>query len=151
MGKLSWTPWMGLEDMAVERDQAGERARSTAAMPGREPGGEPGFLWSPAADVLETPQAFVIIVEVPGVARESMAVELRGRSLWIRGERRVARDGATGLYRMLERCHGPFARRFTLPPGIVRDAVTAILTDGILEVTVPKKGPETLRRRIPIS
>jgi len=142
---------MGLEDMTAERDQAEERARRTGGLPGRDPGVESGFLWSPTADVMETPEAFVIIVEAPGVAREDMAVELRGRSLWIRGERRVARDGATGLYRMLERSHGPFARRFALPPGIIRDAVTAILADGVLEITVPKKGPEKIRRRIPIS
>lgn len=151
MGKLNWTPWMGIEDMATKRDQAEERARRTAATPGCDPGVESGFLWSPTADVMETPEAFVIIVEAPGVAREDMTVELRGRSLWIRGERRAPRDGATGLYRMLERSHGPFARRFALPPGIVRDAATAILADGILEITVPKKGPEKIRRRIPIS
>ncbi|MEF3698627.1 Hsp20/alpha crystallin family protein [Desulfolutivibrio sp.] len=137
--------------MATKRDQAEERARRTAATPGCDPGVESGFLWSPTADVMETPEAFVIIVEAPGVAREDMTVELRGRSLWIRGERRAPRDGATGLYRMLERSHGPFARRFALPPGIVRDAATAILADGILEITVPKKGPEKIRRRIPIS
>jgi len=149
MGKLNWTPWMGMEDVTM--DQAMEAARRVAKAASGDPGGDVGYLWSPAADVLETAQAFVITLEAPGVAREDIAVELRGRSLWIRGVRRAPRDGAGGLYRMLERSHGPFARRLALPRDIVRDAVTAILADGILEITLPKKGPEKIRRRIPIS
>jgi HSP20 family protein len=151
MGKLNWTPWMGIEDMALEQDQAARRARSAASAPGRDVGVEPGFVWSPAADMVETPDALVITVELPGVAREDMILELRGRSLWIRGERRRAREVSGGLYRMLERCHGPFARRFPLPPEIIRDAVTAILADGVLQISVPKKGPDKIKRRIPIS
>ena len=147
MGKLNWNPWLGIEDMAVERSQATGRETS----PGRDSGLEAGLLWAPAADVVETAEVFVITLEVPGVAREDMVLELRGRSLWIRGERRRSREGAAGLYRMLERSHGPFARRFPLPPDIIRDAVTAILADGILEISIPKKGPDRLRRRIPIS
>jgi HSP20 family protein len=151
MGKLNWTPWTGIEDVKVDMNRAVERARRAARATGGDPGGDPGYLWSPAADVVETAEAFVITLEVPGVAREDVLVELRGRSLWIRGERRPARDGAGGLYRLLERSHGPFARRLALPPDILRDAVTAILAEGVLEITLPKKGPEKIRRRIPIS
>ncbi|NMC48526.1 MAG: Hsp20 family protein [Desulfovibrio sp.] len=151
MGKLNWTPWMGIEDIKVEMDQAVERARRAARAPGQGAGVEPGYLWSPAADIVETPEAFVITVDVPGIVREDVAVELRGRSLWIRGERRFVRESSGGLYQMLERSYGPFARRFALPPNIVRDGVTAVMAEGMLEITVPKKRPEKIKRRIPIT
>jgi HSP20 family protein len=151
MGKLNWTPWLGIEDIKVEMDQAVERVRRASRTQGRGRGVEPGYLWSPAADVVETPEAFVITVEVPGIAREDVVVELRGGALWIRGERRLVRESAGGMYQMLERSHGPFARRFALPPDIVRDGVAAVMAEGILEITVPKKRPEAIRRRIPIA
>lgn len=149
MGKLNWNPWLEIDGVKMDMNQAVDIARRVAGTAPGDAGGEPGYLWSPAADVVETPGAFVVTLEVPGVAREDVLVEVRGRSLWVRGERRRPPEG--GLYRLLERPRGAFARRLALPPDIVRDAVTAVLADGILEITLPKKGPDKIRRRIPIS
>jgi len=147
MTKLTWNPWMGLADMKAEL----ERACGAAARKDRAPSAVSGkaYFWAPAADVLETREAFVISVELPGVEREAVAVEIKTRTLWVYGERPAG--GADGAYHSLERPHGPFARRFTLPKGVDRAGARAVFKNGVLEITLPKERPENSRRRIPIS
>ncbi|MFZ5428410.1 MAG: Hsp20/alpha crystallin family protein [Thermodesulfobacteriota bacterium] len=149
MAKLNWNPWMGLADMKAELD----RVMSEAARKGRAPSAvsEKAYFWAPCADVLETRDAFVITVELPGVEREDVAVEVKTRTLWVYGERRFAKlcEGE-GVYHSLERSYGPFARRFTLPKGIDRGGVSAVFKHGLLEITLPKECQETRCRRIQI-
>ncbi|EHJ47719.1 heat shock protein Hsp20 [Solidesulfovibrio carbinoliphilus subsp. oakridgensis] len=142
MAKLHWTPWMALSELRVEP----ERMAAEAAVPK-----EAGYVWQPAADVVETPVDFRVMLELPGVCREDVTVEARGRYLVIQGDRPFARDAGEGLYQVLERSYGPFSRRFALPRGVARSEIRAVMKDGLLVIVVPKVGPERLHRRIPIS
>jgi len=148
MAKLTWSPWPGQTDMKDELE------RAAAALKGRALSvvSEKAYFWAPAADVWETQDAFVIAVELPGVEREAVVVEVKTRTLWVYGERPVAkiREGE-GVYHSLERAYGPFARRFTLPKGVDRSAARAVFKNGVLEITVPKECPENRCRRIHIS
>ncbi len=151
MAKLNWNPWMGMADMKAEL----ERVLAEAARRGRAPSAlaEKAYFWAPNADVLETAEAFIITVELPGVEREDAAVEVKNRTLWVYGERRFTKlcDGeGEAVYHSLERSYGPFARRFTLPKGVDRAGVSAVFKNGLLEITLPKEHPETRRRRIQI-
>ncbi|WP_243358416.1 Hsp20/alpha crystallin family protein [Fundidesulfovibrio terrae] len=149
MAKLNWNPWMGLADMKAEL----ERAMAEAARGGRAPRAvsDKAYFWAPAADVLETADAFVITVEIPGVDREDVAVEVKSRTLWVYGERRFVKlcEGE-GVYHSLERSYGPFARRFALPKGVDRAGVGAVFKNGLLEITLPKECREARCRRIQI-
>ena len=141
---------MGLADMKAELEQA----MTEAARKDRAPCAvsERAYLWAPAADVLETREAFVITVELPGIEREEVAVEIKTRTLWVYGERHAAKvRDFDGVYHSLERAHGPFARRFTLPKGVDRAGVRAVFKNGVLEITLPKECPENRCRRIHIS
>jgi HSP20 family protein len=149
MAKLNWNPWMGLADMKAEL----ERVMGEAARKGRAPMAmsEKVYFWAPAADVLETGDAFVITVELPGVEREDVAVEVKTRTLWVYGERRFVKDcNGDGVYHALERSYGPFARRFTLPKGVDRAGVSAVFKNGLLEISLPKECREARCRRIQI-
>ena len=143
MAKLHWTPWMALAELEGRTDCGLE-----PDCPGTR---EPGHAWQPAADVVETEEAYRVTLELAGVSREDVAVEVRGRDLVISGTRRFEKDCAGGVYQVLERSYGPFSRTFALPRGVVRAEVTAVMKDGLLEVRLPKVRPERLRRRIPIS
>ena len=103
------------------------------------------------ADVVETADEFRVTLELPGVAREDVTVEARGRLLTIQGDRHFERETGGGLYQLLERSYGPFSRRFTLPKGVARSEIAAVMKDGLLVVTMPKIRPEQLCRRICIS
>lgn len=141
MGKLQWIPWMALAGVA--RAAQGLSEVSAAQ-------GEGGYAWTPAADVVETAQAFRVTMELPGVAREAVRVEAKGRDLVISGERCPEHDADEGVYQMMERSYGPFLRRFVLPHDVMPQAVEAVLKDGVLTVLVGKVRPERRHRRIPI-
>mgnify|MGYP000888406771 FL=1 len=145
MAKLNWNPWMGLDDL--EEDMRREM-RETALTGARL---DNGYVWTPAADVVETARTFLVTVELPGVEREHVVVELRGQSLLIHGERRFEKDAAGCVYQILERSYGPFSRKFPLPKGVDRQGIEATFRNGLLLIAIPKKSPEKIRRRIPIS
>ncbi len=149
MAKLNWNPWMGLADMKAEL----ERVLTEAARKGRGPKAvsDKAYFWAPAADVLETSDGFIITVELPGVEREDVAVEVKTGTLWVYGERRFDKLCETeGVYHALERSYGPFARRFTLPKGVDRAGVSAVFKNGLLQITLPKECREHRCRRIQI-
>ena len=90
----------------------------------------------PAADVVETDSAYVIEVELPGVRREDVDVELNGDELVVTGE--VKERKREGRFRRRTRRVGEFEFRVTLP-GYRRDGdIEASMAHGVLTVHVPK-------------
>ena len=104
--------------------------------------------WLPAADIVETDSAYAIEIELPGVRREDVDVNLNGNELVIRGE--VKERKREGLFRHRTRRVGEFELRVTLP-GQLREAdVEASLAYGVLKVYVPK-AENTKTNRITVS
>ena len=91
--------------------------------------------WAPPADVSETDDSYVIHVELPGVRKEDINVEMRDREVVISGE---IKDEGNGRRHRSSRRIGRFEYRAFLPGDINPDGVNAELHDGILKVTVPK-------------
>jgi HSP20 family protein len=91
--------------------------------------------WSPLADVSETDDAYLVRVDLPGVHKDQVDVQLQDRELVITGE--VA-DTEQGRRHRSSRRTGRFEFRTYLPGDVNADAVTAQLSDGVLTVTVPK-------------
>lgn len=89
----------------------------------------------PPADCFSTDDAFVVRVEIPGVARETLKVFVTGGECVVRGERKA--PDTTDLRPLaIERPWGPFERRFALPAGSKTDAMEARYREGILELRV---------------
>lgn len=96
-------------------------------------------LFTPAVDIEETPEAFVLRVDLPGMSHKDVKVSLTGDTLSIRGERKeesARKDGKA--YHRTERIYGAFERTFTLSTPVRTDGVRAQYRDGVLEVHVPK-------------
>ena len=105
--------------------------------------------WSPAVDIIEEKDRFVLRADVPGVRPEDIDVSMDNGVLSIAGERHpVATDEETGVQR-IERATGRFLRRFTLPETTDADGISAKNANGILEVVIPK-APEVQARRITV-
>lgn len=94
--------------------------------------------WQPSVDMCETDKAIIVEIELPGVRREDVRVEVKQDVLYITGERQVtaARQGRN--YLRLEQHHGRFARQLPLPGTVNQEAIQAEFADGILTVTLPK-------------
>jgi HSP20 family protein len=97
-------------------------------------GGDP--IWAPPADVTETDDTYVVEIEVPGVRREDIDVELNGNELIVTGE--LKEQERKGLLRRKTRRVGEFEYRVLLPGDIHDHGVEASLANGVLTVRVPK-------------
>ncbi|HEY1662072.1 MAG TPA: Hsp20/alpha crystallin family protein [Verrucomicrobiae bacterium] len=94
--------------------------------------------WTPAFDVYEEKDNFIVKAELPGMKKEEINVSLHDGSLLISGERQAeTRNEGTEVYRA-ERHFGKFQRAITLPATVAADKVKAQYKDGILTVTLPK-------------
>ena len=132
MAKLNWNPWIRIEDFKDKMDRLVDEINLRRRH-------EKTYLWQPAANVMETRDAYVIEVELPGTRHEDVVLEVMEDDLWVYGEQRFEKDVEGGVYHVLERFHGPFARKFSLPGGIDGDSVSAVFENGVLTVTVSKK------------
>jgi HSP20 family protein len=92
--------------------------------------------WTPLADVTESDDAYLVEIEVPGVQRKDVTVEVAGGELRITGE--IVEKERVGWFRHRTRRAGQFAYRTLLPGDIDVDSVTADLANGVLTVRVPK-------------
>ena len=100
--------------------------------------------FTPLADVEETADAYVVEVELPGVGREDIDIEVGGRRVSLRGERKEKER--VGILRKRERTVGRFSYEVTLPGDVDEDGVEARLDGGVLTVRLPKPERERPRR-----
>jgi HSP20 family protein len=95
--------------------------------------------WVPPVDIFEAGEEIIIGLEMPGVRKEDIQVELNDSTLTISGERRLEHEEQRESYHRLERRYGRFARSFTVPPNVDRDGLKAEYLDGILTLRLPKR------------
>ena len=105
--------------------------------------------WVPAVDIVEESERFVLHADVPGVNAEDIDVSMDNGILTVSGERRQENVSEDDGYRRIERAHGRFLRRFTLPDTADAEHITAKSRNGILEVSIPKQ-PAVQSRRITV-
>jgi HSP20 family protein len=95
-------------------------------------------VWTPPLDVHEDKDKFTVTLELPGLQREDIAVQIEDDSLVISGERKSETVSEGTEVHRRERYHGKFSRALTLPVAVAPDQVKAAYKDGILTVTLPK-------------
>lgn len=92
----------------------------------------------PAADVYETPQEFVVELEVPGFAEKDLGLEVTDHTIVVRGEVKETKEEQEKTYLLHERLERTFERRFSLPEQADAEKVTATFKEGVLELHAPK-------------
>lgn len=109
-----------------------------------------GQTFAPAVDIEEQDSAFVLWAELPGVKREDLHIEVDDDVLTIKGERKFeAKEEETKRFQRVERRYGAFQRRFSVPQHVDASGIEANLSEGVLELRLPKK-PEVTPRRIEV-
>jgi HSP20 family protein len=98
-----------------------------------------GGMWTPAVDIYETDSSVVVKAELPGVQKEAVGVEVKDGVLSLRGERKYEKEVKEENFHRIERSYGTFHRAFSLPTTVDQDKISAVMRDGVLEVTLPKK------------
>ena len=93
--------------------------------------------WFPKVDVVEKDNRLVTRVDLPGVKKEDVTVEVRDGALVLWGERKTeTEDTKRNVYRS-ECQYGSFYRAVALPDGVKAEDIKATFTNGVLEVSVP--------------
>ncbi len=93
--------------------------------------------WTPAIDVVENDERVVISVELAGMDREDVNVDVDEMRLTVSGERSSLGEEST--FRRSERAYGRFSRSFSLPETIDVEKISARMERGVLEVVLPKR------------
>ena len=93
----------------------------------------------PSLDLHETDSEYVVTVELPGVRKEDVTVEMTEGVLTVRGEKKSERVEKKERGRYIERSYGSFSRSFTLPANATPDRIDASYKDGILTLRIGKR------------
>ena len=102
---------------------------------------------TPKVDIRENEQEFEFLLELPGVRKEDLQIELEQDVLYVSGERKVAEETKeTNVHRM-EQFYGSFHRSFHLPQGLDKENITAQYQNGILRLTI-KKDEKAVKKQI---
>jgi len=118
---------------------------------GRTDSGDQGAspVWSPSTDLVETDDDFRLHLDVPGMTKDDITINLQNRTLTVSGERTSERTDESEEFVRVERAFGTFHRTFTLPDAVDADNIEASYDDGVLTIHVPKT-EESTRRQIEI-
>ncbi len=116
---------------------------------GLGPPGSPHFcppVIEPAADVYETAESVVVVVEIAGVNPDEIEISVQGKSLTVRGERLDRQHHLSRLYHQMEICCGLFERSVALPAEVDPERASATYSDGILAIVLPKVQRQVARQ-----
>jgi HSP20 family protein len=99
----------------------------------------PSVGWSMlGGDLFEDDQQLIVRLEVPGMDKQDLSIEVQDDMLVVSGEKRFARESSEGRYRTLQCAYGSFRRTVPLPVKVIADQAQASYRDGVLRVMLPK-------------
>lgn len=97
-----------------------------------------GQLWYPAADVYQTPDGWVVKVELAGVSAEDIEIDIQGNVLYIAGCRKDRSCAAGVSYQQMEITYSNFEKTLRFPASIDNAAVSHEFENGLLIITLKK-------------
>jgi HSP20 family protein len=108
--------------------------------------GFPGRELMPSMDLSATDKEIEITAELPGLEEKDIQLNVADNVLTIRGEKKNEREETEKDYHLVERSYGSFTRSVQLPDGVNPDSIKAVMSKGVLKVTVPKPAPAQTKK-----
>lgn len=127
----TYQPWSLLNQLQKELERAHEGGTTEGTIATAE--------WSPAVDIKEDSDKFVLQADIPGVKPEDIDVSMENGVLTIKGEKKTEAKTEQEGYKRVERTYGSFYRRFSLPDTANAEAISAKSKHGVLEIVIPKR------------
>jgi len=133
MSLVRYDPWNMLDQLRREMDRMFESRNEgeTSSVATSD--------WTPAVDIKEEKDHFLIKADIPGVDPKDIEVHMENGVLTIKGERESEKKEEREGYKRIERSRGCFYRRFTLPDSADADKINARSEHGVLQITIPKQ------------
>jgi HSP20 family protein len=136
------TRWDPFQDLRSAQDEMAQMnpvlAHALGLHAQQGGGGATSTAWSPALDISERKDAYLVTVELPGVEADDLQITLEDGLLTIQGERHFAHDSSEQQFHRVERRYGAFRRSITLPAHVMAEEIQASCEDGVLQILVPK-------------
>ena len=136
--------WNPLQDLMVLQDRM-NRLFEDATQRRSQSGSDDEFEradWTPAADIYETDSGYVIAMDLPGIDREALEIDIDDGRLLVKGTRAI---GESKQHRS-ERPRGKFLRTFSVPGSVDQAKIGAEYKDGVLQVRLPKRTEQKPKR-----
>jgi HSP20 family protein len=115
----------------------------------RQPDFEGQISWSPALDVAETGDEYLVKASLPGIEPDDLEITYSNNVLTIKGEMQSEREVEDQRYHLRERRSGSFSRSLSLPSIVDADHIQTSYTAGVLTLHLPKV-EEAKPRRIQV-
>ena len=145
--------WRHLRDSAASALTSFKPGEKTNLPTDREVGDDvrlPGRGWAMlGGDVFEDDQRVVVRLEVPGMAKQDIDIEVLDDALVMSGEKRFERESTEGRWRIMQCAYGSFRRDVALPVSVQADKTKASYRDGVLRIEL-RKSDEARARRIAV-
>jgi HSP20 family protein len=136
--------WNPLQDLMVLQDRMNRLFEDATTRRGQS-GGDDEFEradWTPAADIYETETGFLIALDLPGIKRDALEIDIDDNRLAVKGVR-VVDETKT---RRTERPRGKFVRTFTVPASVDQGKIGAEYKDGVLQIRLPKRAEQKAQK-----
>lgn len=104
----------------------------------KENGGRLMGTWSPNTDITEDEKEYLVRMDIPGMEKNDIKINVLDGRLTITGERKTEEKEENKDFVRQERYQGSFYRSFKLPEKLKEDAIKASFNNGVLKVVVPK-------------
>jgi HSP20 family protein len=130
--------WNSLQDLFAIQEKMNRLFEETIHRTEFPDDGLETALWSPAADVYETPEEIILQIELPGVRLEDVRLESLDGKLRVSGHRRADSGVEPRHFVRMERIYGSFSREFPVSPAIDPTLIKATLRAGVLKVIATK-------------
>ena len=91
--------------------------------------------WTPASDIYETDSGYVIAMDLPGIDREALEIDINDNRLVVKGTRPIAES----RQHRTERPRGKFLRTYSVPGSVDQARIAAEYKDGVLQISLPKR------------
>ena len=138
--------WNPLQDLVLMQDRmnrlfedATQRRNQTDATSGDE---FERADWTPAADIYETVSAYLIAMDLPGIDREALEIDVDDNRLMVRGTRTISES----KQHRSERPRGKFLRTFSVPASVDQGKIGADYKDGVLQIRLPKRSEQKSKK-----
>lgn len=94
--------------------------------------------WSPAIEVFEKEDKYVVKAELPGLKEDDVDISVSDDTLTLKGEKKTEHEVKEEEHHWSERTYGSFLRTIRLPSDVETKKIEANYEDGMLEITLPK-------------
>jgi HSP20 family protein len=94
--------------------------------------------WTPAADIYETESGFLLALDLPGIDREALEIDVEDNRLIVKGTRMIDEP----RQHRTERPRGKFLRTFSVPGSVDQGKIVAEYKDGVLQIRLPKRSEQ---------